>query len=147
MSAFGLREGLLLEMAGAKEPTGRPIRCGCSASSPSAASRDRRHVEQVRYLALQLFDQLGAELGCEPEERLLLEAAGAAARRRPARELPEAPQAQLPAHHARRAAGALPPRERGLVALISRYHRRTGPRKKHPEFAALPPRTRRWSAG
>jgi exopolyphosphatase/guanosine-5'-triphosphate,3'-diphosphate pyrophosphatase len=32
----------------------------------------------------------------------------------------------------------LPPRERGLVALISRYHRRTGPRKKHPEFAALP---------
>jgi exopolyphosphatase/guanosine-5'-triphosphate,3'-diphosphate pyrophosphatase len=33
----------------------------------------------------------------------------------------------------------LAPRERSLVALISRYHRRTGPRKKHPEFAALPP--------
>ncbi|CAN5902041.1 hypothetical protein BH24GEM1_BH24GEM1_16180 [soil metagenome] len=33
----------------------------------------------------------------------------------------------------------LAPRERGLVALISRYHRRTGPRKRHPEFAALPP--------
>ena len=31
------------------------------------------------------------------------------------------------------------PRERGLVALISRYHRQTGPRKKHEEFAALPP--------
>jgi exopolyphosphatase/guanosine-5'-triphosphate,3'-diphosphate pyrophosphatase len=28
-------------------------------------------------------------------------------------------------------------RERTLVALISRYHRRRGPRKKHPEFAAL----------
>ena len=25
------------------------------------------------------------------------------------------------------------------MALISRYHRRTGPRKKHAEFAALPP--------
>ena len=33
----------------------------------------------------------------------------------------------------------LAPRERGLVALISRYHRRTGPRKTHPELAALPP--------
>ena len=32
----------------------------------------------------------------------------------------------------------LPPRERGLVALISRYHRRNGPRKKHADFAALP---------
>ena len=30
-----------------------------------------------------------------------------------------------------------PPRDRALVALISRYHRRTGPRRKHPEFAAL----------
>ena len=33
----------------------------------------------------------------------------------------------------------LPARERGLVALISRYHRRTGPRRKHAEFAVLPP--------
>jgi exopolyphosphatase/guanosine-5'-triphosphate,3'-diphosphate pyrophosphatase len=33
----------------------------------------------------------------------------------------------------------LAPRDRGLVALVSRYHRRTGPRRKHPEFAALPP--------
>jgi exopolyphosphatase/guanosine-5'-triphosphate,3'-diphosphate pyrophosphatase len=29
------------------------------------------------------------------------------------------------------------PRERQLVALIARYHQRTGPRKKHAEFAAL----------
>ena len=28
-------------------------------------------------------------------------------------------------------------RDRALVALISRYHRRTGPRRKHPEFAAF----------
>src|SRR5262249_14813030 len=32
----------------------------------------------------------------------------------------------------------LPARERELVALISRYHRRTGPRRKHTEFASLP---------
>ena len=137
VSAFGLREGLLLEMAGAKaDRAPDPLRlfrefaerCQC----------DRRHVEHVRYLALQLFDQLGAELGCEPEERLLLEAAGL---------LHDVGQLvsyrkhhkhsyQLIIHAERL---GLPPRERGLVALISRYHRRTGPRKKHPEFAALPP--------
>jgi exopolyphosphatase / guanosine-5'-triphosphate,3'-diphosphate pyrophosphatase len=137
VSAFGLREGLLLEMAGAKEISAPdPLRlfrefaerCQC----------DRRHVEQVRYLALQLFDQLGAALGCEPDERLLLEAAGL---------LHDVGQLvsyrkhhkhsfQLISHAERL---GLPPRERGLVALISRYHRRTGPRRKHPDFAALPP--------
>jgi len=137
VSAFGLREGLLLEIAGAKEISAPdPLRlfrefaerCQC----------DRRHVEQVRYLALQLFDQLGAALGCEPDERLLLEAAGL---------LHDVGQLvsyrkhhkhsfQLISHAER---VGLPPRERGLVALISRYHRRTGPRKKHPDFAALPP--------
>jgi exopolyphosphatase/guanosine-5'-triphosphate,3'-diphosphate pyrophosphatase len=33
----------------------------------------------------------------------------------------------------------LSPSDRGLVALVSRYHRRTGPRRKHPEFSALSP--------
>jgi exopolyphosphatase/guanosine-5'-triphosphate,3'-diphosphate pyrophosphatase len=136
VSAFGLREGLLLEMAGAREIAAPdPLRlfrefaerCQC----------DRRHVEHVRYLALQLYDQLAAELGCQPEERLLLEAAGL---------LHDVGQLvsyrkhhkhsyQLIMHAERL---GLPPRERGLVALISRYHRRTGPRKKHAEFAALP---------
>jgi exopolyphosphatase/guanosine-5'-triphosphate,3'-diphosphate pyrophosphatase len=32
----------------------------------------------------------------------------------------------------------LPPRDREIVALVSRYHRRTGPRRRHPELAALP---------
>ena len=136
VSAFGLREGLLLEMAGAKEVAAPdPLRlfrefverCQC----------DRRHVEQVRTLALRLFDQLAEELGCEPEERLLLEAAGL---------LHDVGQLvsyrkhhkhsfQL-INHAERL--GLPPRERNLVALISRYHRRNGPRKTHPDFAAVP---------
>jgi exopolyphosphatase / guanosine-5'-triphosphate,3'-diphosphate pyrophosphatase len=137
VSAFGLREGLLLEMAGAQETIQRdPLRlfrefaerCQC----------DRRHVEHVRYLALQLFDQLAGELGCRPEERALLEAASL---------LHDVGQLvsyrkhhkhsyQLLMHAERL---GLPARDRALVALISRYHRRTGPRRKHPEFAALPP--------
>jgi exopolyphosphatase/guanosine-5'-triphosphate,3'-diphosphate pyrophosphatase len=135
VSAFGLREGLLLEMAGAEEPIVRdPLRL--FREFAERCQSDRRHVEHVRELALQLFDQLGEELGCGPEERLLLEAAGL---------LHDVGQLvsyrkhhqhsyQLITHAERL---GLAPRERELVALISRYHRRSGPRRKHPEFAAL----------
>jgi exopolyphosphatase / guanosine-5'-triphosphate,3'-diphosphate pyrophosphatase len=135
VSAFGLREGLLLEMAGAEEPVLRdPLRL--FREFAERCQSDRRHVEHVRELALQLFDQLGEELGCAPEERLLLEAAGL---------LHDVGQLvsyrkhhkhsyQLITHAERL---GLAPRERELVALISRYHRRSGPRSKHPEFAAL----------
>jgi len=135
VSAFGLREGLLLEMAGAEEPLARdPLRL--FREFAERCQSDRRHVEHVRELALQLFDQLGDQLGCAPEERLLLEAAGL---------LHDVGQLvsyrkhhkhsyQLITHAERL---GLAPRDRELVALISRYHRRSGPRRKHPEFAAL----------
>ncbi|MEP6689239.1 MAG: Ppx/GppA phosphatase family protein, partial [Gemmatimonadales bacterium] len=122
VSAFGLREGLLLEMAGAKE-VAAPDPLRSFREFVERCQGDRRHVEQVRTLALQLFDQLSDELGCEPEERFLLEAASL---------LHDVGQLvsyrkhhkhsfQL-INHAERL--GLPPRERGLVALISRYHRR-----------------------
>jgi exopolyphosphatase / guanosine-5'-triphosphate,3'-diphosphate pyrophosphatase len=137
VSAFGLREGLLLEMAGAEEPVVRdPLRL--FREFVERCQSDRRHVEHVRKLSLQLFEQLGETLGCAPEEQLLLEAAGL---------LHDVGQlVSYPKHHrhsyslithAERL--GLSPRDRELVALVSRYHRRTGPRRKHPEFAALPP--------
>jgi exopolyphosphatase/guanosine-5'-triphosphate,3'-diphosphate pyrophosphatase len=136
VSAFGLREGLLLEMAGAEEPVVRdPLRL--FREFVERCQSDRRHVEHVRKLALQLFDQLGETLGCGAEEQLLLEAAGL---------LHDVGQlVSYPKHHkhsyslithAERL--GLSPRDRELVALVSRYHRRTGPRKRHPEFTALP---------
>jgi exopolyphosphatase / guanosine-5'-triphosphate,3'-diphosphate pyrophosphatase len=137
VSAFGLREGLLLEMAGAEEPVVRdPLRL--FREFVERCQSDRRHVEHVRKLSLQLFEQLGRTLGCGPEEQFLLEAAGL---------LHDVGQlVSYPKHHkhsyslithAERL--GLSPRDRELVALVSRYHRRTGPRKRHPEFAALPP--------
>ncbi len=137
VSAFGLREGLLRELAGAEEPVVRdPLRL--FREFVERCRSDRRHVEHVRKLSLQLFEQLGRTLGCGPEEQFLLEAAGL---------LHDVGQlVSYPKHHkhsyslithAERL--GLSPRDRELVALVSRYHRRTGPRKRHPEFAALPP--------
>jgi len=137
VSAFGLREGLLLEMAGAEEQLAPdPLRL--FREFAERCQSDRRHVEHVRHLALLLHDQLGRELGCTPEERALLEAAALlhdvgqlVSYRKHHRH-----SYQLIMHAERLGLSA---RDRGLVALISRYHRRTGPRRKHPEFAALSP--------
>ncbi len=99
---------------------------------------DRRHVEQVRLIALSLHDQLAPALGSTPEERWLLEAAAL---------LHDVGQLvsyarhhrhsyQLITHAERIGLGA---RDRKLVALASRYHRKSGPKRKHEEFSALPP--------
>ena len=76
VSAFGLREGLLLEMAGAKEIAAAAIRCACSGSSPSAASAIGAMSSRCATWRSCSSISSAAELGCEPEERLLLEAAG-----------------------------------------------------------------------
>ncbi|MEO8452272.1 MAG: Ppx/GppA phosphatase family protein [Gemmatimonadota bacterium] len=136
ISAFGLREGLLLEMVGGDATlTVDPLRA--MRDFVDRGQGDRRHVEQVRVLALTLFDRLGDALGCEESEQFLLEAASL---------LHDVGQVvsyrkhhkhsyQLIMHAERL---SLTSRDRALVALISRYHRKKGPSRKHEEFARLP---------
>lgn len=137
VSAFGLREGLLLDMAGADAAPAAVEPLRLIREFAERCRSDRRHVEQVRVLALNLFDLLADKLDAADEERSFLEAAAL---------LHDVGQLvsyrkhhkhsyQLIMHGER-----LPfsPRERQIVALVSRYHRRRGPRKKHAEFAALP---------
>ena len=136
VSAYGLREGLLLEMVGASEPAKPADPVKMIREFVDRCRGDRRHVEQVRVLALSLHDQLAETLGCDPEERWLLEAAAL---------LHDVGQLvsyrkhhkhsfQLIMHAERIGLGA---RDRALVALISRYHRKSGPSRKHQEFAQL----------
>lgn len=135
VSGYGLREGLLLEMVGDDRAlTVDPLRA--MREFVDRCQGDRRHVEQVRVLALTLFDRLRDVLGADPSERPLLEAASL---------LHDVGQVvsyrghhkhsyQLILHAERLSMTA---RDRHLVALISRYHRKKGPSKKHPEFLRL----------
>ncbi len=140
VSAFGLREGILLEMVGTPAERRRdPMRL--VREFAERCQSDRRHVEQVRVLALQLYDQLGTALECQEGERDLLEAAAI---------LHDVGQVVSYRRHHRHSydlimhADRLPfgPRERRIVALASRYHRRRGPRRTDEGFADLPSRDR-----
>jgi exopolyphosphatase/guanosine-5'-triphosphate,3'-diphosphate pyrophosphatase len=138
ISAYGLREGLLLDMVGAEV---LPIAVDPLRLIREFVERchgDRRHVEHVRLLALQLFDQLAGTIEAGEGERAILEAASLL---HDVGQMVSYRKHHLHSYqlimHAERL--NLDPNQRQLVALISRYHRRRGPRKKHEEFAGLPP--------
>jgi exopolyphosphatase/guanosine-5'-triphosphate,3'-diphosphate pyrophosphatase len=135
VSAFGLREGLLLEMIGESAPrVSDPLRA--MREFVERCQGDVRHVEQVRVIGLTLFDRLAGVLGADTSERPLLEAAcllhdvGQVVSYRKHHKH----SFQLIMHAERL---NLTSRDRYLVALVSRYHRRKGPSRKHEEFARL----------
>ena len=135
VSAYGLREGLLLDMAGEDRAlTVDPLRA--MREVVDQCQGDRRHVEQVRVLALTLFDRLKEAIGAEAWERFILEAAslvhdvGQVVSYRSHHKH----SYQLILHAERLRFGS---RERMLVAMVSRYHRKKGPSLKHDEFARL----------
>jgi exopolyphosphatase / guanosine-5'-triphosphate,3'-diphosphate pyrophosphatase len=135
VSAFGLREGLLLDMIGESAPrSADPLRA--MREFVESCQGDRRHVEQVRVIGLTLFDRLANALGCDQSERPILEAACL---------LHDVGQVvsyrkhhlhsfQLIMHAERL---NFTSRDRYLVAMVSRYHRRKGPNLRHEEFARL----------
>jgi exopolyphosphatase / guanosine-5'-triphosphate,3'-diphosphate pyrophosphatase len=135
VSAFGLREGLLLEMVGDETAlVVDPLRA--MRDFVDRCQGDRPHVEHVRVLALTLFDRLREPLDADPSERFLLEAAAL---------LHDVGQVVAYRRHHKHSFDlilhadrlSLTARDRMLAALISRYHRKSGPSKKHPEFARI----------
>jgi exopolyphosphatase/guanosine-5'-triphosphate,3'-diphosphate pyrophosphatase len=138
VSAFGLREGLLLEIAGARAAPAAVEPLRLIREFAERCQSDRRHIEHVRLLALNLFDLLADRLEVSADERGLLEAAAL---------LHDVGQLVNYRKHHRHSyqlimhGERLPfsPRERALVALVSRYHQRRGPKKKHRQFGSLAP--------
>ena len=141
VSAFGLREGLLIHLSRPPVEAEAPTRARALRRFADRCRTDRRHGEQTARLARKLFDVLGKRLGCVPEDWELLEAASLL---HDVGTLVSYRSHHKHSYHLIAHAEALPfsPRERVLIALISRYHRKRAPSKKHIEFAALEPEDR-----
>jgi exopolyphosphatase/guanosine-5'-triphosphate,3'-diphosphate pyrophosphatase len=138
VSAYGIREGLLLESAEvspaaadsgrARERSVRAFAERCRFEAP--------HAKQVRRLALQLFDALGERLGCAPQDRQTL--ADAALLHDVGYHV-NYTQHHKHSYHLIVHADLLgvSPEEQVVIANVARYHRGAWPKKKHEGFAVL----------
>ncbi len=100
---------------------------------------DEPHSRHVAKVALSIFDTLAKEFGLKKNDRKLLEAA---ALLHDVGYFISYNSHHKHSHHLIRHADLLgfSPREREMMALIARYHRKSLPKKKHPEFERLEPK-------
>ena len=137
-SAYGIREGLLLETAKvtptvtdpgeARERSVREFAERCRYEAP--------HARQVQRLALQLHDALGPRLGCETGDRQIL---SDAALLHDIGYHINYDKHHKHSYHLILHADLLgmTPTEQVLVANIARYHRGAAPKKTHENLAGL----------
>jgi exopolyphosphatase/guanosine-5'-triphosphate,3'-diphosphate pyrophosphatase len=138
VSGYGIREGLLLEAA-AVAPTPSDPGEARARSVRAFAERchyERPHAEQVRRLALRLFDQLAGRLGAAPGDREVL--ADAALLHDVGYHI-NYEKHHKHSYHLIQHADLLgvTSAEQEAVALVARYHRGRLPTRRHPAFAAL----------
>jgi exopolyphosphatase/guanosine-5'-triphosphate,3'-diphosphate pyrophosphatase len=143
VSGYGLREGLLLESARvvpapadpgeARERSVRQFAERCHYEAP--------HARQVQKLALQLFDAVGARLGCTAADRPIL--ADAALLHDVGYHI-NYDQHHKHSFHLIMHAELLgvSPEEHVAIAHVARYHRGAPPRRSHRAYAALDKPTR-----
>lgn len=138
VSAYGIREGLLLEAAEVAPQVTDPGE-GRLRSVQQFAERthfEEPHARRVQKLALQLFDAIGERLGCEPGERVTL---------RDAALLHDTGYHISYNDHHKHAYHLIvhadllgvPPEEQVVMANVARYHRGPSPKPKHPMYAEL----------
>jgi exopolyphosphatase/guanosine-5'-triphosphate,3'-diphosphate pyrophosphatase len=97
---------------------------------------DDMHSQQVATLSLALFDQMADSYGLKKRERVLLEAA--ALLHDIGYYISYHSHHKHSCHLIRHAdLFGITPREREMVAVIARYHRKSLPKKKHDEFQRL----------
>ena len=138
ISAYGIREGLLLESA---QVTPAPADPGEARDRSVRDLAERSHYEEphskhVQKLALQLFDSIGQRLGCEPEDRQLL--SDAALLHDIGYHISYDKHNKHSYHlieHAELL--GMTPEEQLVVANLARYHRGAEPKKKHINYGGL----------
>jgi exopolyphosphatase/guanosine-5'-triphosphate,3'-diphosphate pyrophosphatase len=144
VSGYGIREGILLEAARvqpapadpgeARERSVRQFAERCHYEVP--------HAQHVQRLGLQLFDAIGARIGCEPEDRRIL--ADAALLHDVGYHINYDRHHKHSYHlivHAELL--GVSPEEQMIIAHVARYHRGTQPRRTQRGFGALDRATRR----
>ncbi|CAN5631080.1 Ppx/GppA phosphatase family protein [soil metagenome] len=144
VSSYGIREGLLLETARVRPTVADP---GESRRRSVLQLAERSHYEEphsrhVQKLALQIFDQIGERLGCEPGERDLL--SDAALLHDIGYHINYDDHHKHSYHlisHAELL--GMSPLEQLIVANVARYHRGPPPKKKHRGYAGLDKPSRR----
>ncbi len=138
VSSYGIREGLLLETARVRPTVADP---GESRRRSATQLAERSHYEElhskhVQKLALQIFDQIGERLGCEPGERALL--SDAALLHDIGYHINYEDHHKHSYHlisHAELL--GMSPVEQVIVANVARYHRGPRPKKKHRNYSGL----------
>lgn len=97
---------------------------------------DEPHSRHVAKISLSIFDALAKEFGLKRNDRRLLEAA---ALLHDVGYFISYNSHHKHSHHLIRHADlfGFSPLEREMIALIARYHRKSLPKKKHPEYAGL----------
>jgi exopolyphosphatase/guanosine-5'-triphosphate,3'-diphosphate pyrophosphatase len=141
VNARGVRHALLQRMIARGDAGPAPVRGPRRVQAAEAFGRslrfEERHALQVKRLAEALFDGLAGPLGLDPDARDLLSAAAL---------LHDVGYVvSYRQHHkhtyrliAHASLEGYTPRERELLALVARYHRRAAPKKRHRAWAGLP---------
>ena len=143
VSAYGIREGLLLESAQVKalpadygEARERSVR-----TFAERCHYEVPHAQHVQRLALQLFDAVGMRLGCDAKDRKML--ADAALLHDVGYHI-NYDKHHKHSYHLILHADLLgmSPVEQVIIANVARYHRGSPPKRKHATFGMLDGETR-----
>jgi exopolyphosphatase / guanosine-5'-triphosphate,3'-diphosphate pyrophosphatase len=138
VSAYGIREGLLLESAQVKAQPADPGEAR-ERSVRTLAERchyEAPHAQHVQRLALQLFDAVGHRLGCDARDRQML--ADAALLHDIGYHI-NYDKHHKHSYHLILHADLLgmSPMEQVIIANVARYHRGSPPKRKHVNFGRL----------
>jgi len=138
VSAYGIREGILLESARIAPAPADPgeARERSVLHLAQRTNYEAPHSKHVQKLALQLFDAIGERLGCKPEDRQLL---SDAAMLHDIGYHISYDKHNKHSYHLIEHAELLgmTPSEQLVVANIARYHRGAEPKKKHVNYGNL----------
>jgi exopolyphosphatase/guanosine-5'-triphosphate,3'-diphosphate pyrophosphatase len=138
VSRYGIREGLLLELARVTPTIADPgeARQRSVREFAERCHYEEGHATQVQRLALRLFDAFGARLGCTSEERQTL--ADAALLHDVGYHINYDRHHKHSYHlilHAELL--GIAPSEQVVIANVARYHRGSPPKRKHGNFSGL----------